>query len=776
MPSLPRLPLLLRSRLGRFFHQSALLALVATGVGQREAAAQAGWPVVEPADFNKLSLNDFADHELEVPYFLYHFSRVANAVVETGPNRGFLNLAVNRPPLYNAPYNARIMEMQMALAYFYATNRPWNRYYGDSAVRVRLEAMLQRWSEIPNADGLLAEYSPTNFGLAPTGFGSMAASQALELIIRSGLPFDAAVIERARAALRKALVALFTRADMKRDARQYSNQLSGSFSAALRYLSLWPDAELEALTSAALVYACENDQSPAGFHYEQGGADVGYSTVHDTNLRVARPFLLNKPVMLAAVEAADRRWNEWLSANLIPYSLSGVPGYLANAGINTRTSQATQIAGVRPYAENVLAARPFAFNEDEFRASRVQRRADLVSLFGKWSPLSVPNEYSYIPSFVYESVRELNPWQPTFAQREAAVAALPYFAASRFNRIFHDPWPVTVSTFRRPNYYAVFNSGSLRLVRQNYGLGLLWNPVYGPALQTVAGTTWIWGTRPAGSSSLYEGSEVRAQLALGPAPISPAPGVTTVPDGDFSARYALGNAGTKTVHFGDDGITVTVEHTGAFEEVVPLLYNTDSTLEASPREVIYRRPNGGVLALTITSAGGSVTLGSPGNIVPSLRRRSAVITASGSLTYRLRVAANAQDLLGSGTLVNLSTRGQVGTGDAIMIAGFVVENDTRRVLIRAVGPSLGQFGVTGFLNDPILTVYRSGMASAIASNDNWGSTPELITVGANAGAFALVAQSADAALLTTLTPGAYTVHVSGKDQGTGVALLEVYQR
>jgi hypothetical protein len=126
--------------------------------------------------------------------------------------------------------------------------------------------------------------------------------------------------------------------------------------------------------------------------------------------------------------------------------------------------------------------------------------------------------------------------------------------------------------------------------------------------------------------------------------------------------------------------------------------------------------------------------------------------------------------------VNLSTRGQVGTGDAIMIAGFVVENDTRRVLIRAVGPSLGQFGVTGFLNDPMLAVYRSGMASAIASNDNWGSTPELITVGANAGAFALVAQSADAALLTTLTPGAYTVHVSGKDQGTGVALLEVYQR
>jgi len=753
-----------------------VLAIALWVLSGSAASAQPAWPVVEPADFNKLSLNDFADHELEVPYFLYHFSRVANGVVETGPDRGFLNLAVNRPPQFNAPYNARVMEMQMALAYFYATNRPWNRYYGDPAVRVRLEAMLQRWSEIPNADGLFAEYSPTNFGLAPTGFGSMAASQALELIIRSGLPFDAAVIERARAALRKALVALFTREDMKRDARQYSNQLSGSFSAALRYLSLWPDAELETLTSAAIVYASQNDQSPAGFHYEQGGADVGYSTVHDTNLRVARPFLVSKPVMLAAVEAADRRWNEWLAANLIPYSLSGVPGYLANAGINTRTSQGTQTAGVRPYAETVLAARPFAFNEDEFRASRLQRRADLVSLFGKWSPLSVPNEYSYIPSFVYESVRELNPWQPTFAQREAAVAALPYFAASRFNRIFHDPWPLTVSTFRRPNYYAVFNSGSLRLVRQNYGLGLLWNPVYGPALQSVAGTTWIWGTRPSGSTSLYEASEVRAQLALGPAPISPTPGVTTLPDGDFSARYALGNSGSKTLRFDDEGITVTVEHSGTFEEVVPLLYNTDSTLEASPRDVIYRRPNGGVLALTITSASGTVTLGSPGNIATGLRRRPAVITASGSLTYRLRVAANAQALLGSGALVNLSTRGQVGTGDAIMIAGFVVENDSRRVLLRGVGPSLGQFGLTGFLADPVLTLYRTGESTPIATNDNWGSTPELIAASRDAGAFALVSQSADAALLTPLPPGAYTVHVSGRNNTTGVALLEVYQQ
>ena len=85
-----------------------------------------GWEEVPPVDFSTLSLDLFSDQELEVPYFLHHFAQVANAVVESGPDRGFLAIKVNRNPADNQPYNARIMENQLSLAYFYTAQRPWN--------------------------------------------------------------------------------------------------------------------------------------------------------------------------------------------------------------------------------------------------------------------------------------------------------------------------------------------------------------------------------------------------------------------------------------------------------------------------------------------------------------------------------------------------------------------------------------------------------------------------------------------------------------------------
>ena len=148
----------------------------------------AQWAAVPSANFSQIQPSQFADHELEVPYYLKHFAQVANAVVETPFTdstgtylpRGFLNIKVNREPADNKPYNARIMEMQMALAYFYTANRPWNPYYNHASVKARLEAMLQRWTEMQAPDGstyagLFAEYSTNNYSLAPTGFGVMAA-------------------------------------------------------------------------------------------------------------------------------------------------------------------------------------------------------------------------------------------------------------------------------------------------------------------------------------------------------------------------------------------------------------------------------------------------------------------------------------------------------------------------------------------------------------------------------------------------------------------------
>ena len=130
----------------------------------------------------------------------------------------------------------------------------------------------------------------------------------------------------------------------------------------------------------------------------------------------------------------------------------------------------------------------------------------------------------------------------------------------------------------------------------------------------------------------------------------------------------------------------------------------------------------------------------------------------------------------AGQFVNLSTRAFVGTADGVLIPGLVIGGTTaKRVLIRAVGPTLSTFGVTGVLADPTLTVFRG--STTIASNDNWQEQtngPALATAAVSAGAFALPAGSKDSALLLTLEPGAYTFRIAGAGTSTGVALVEVY--
>ena len=131
---------------------------------------------------------------------------------------------------------------------------------------------------------------------------------------------------------------------------------------------------------------------------------------------------------------------------------------------------------------------------------------------------------------------------------------------------------------------------------------------------------------------------------------------------------------------------------------------------------------------------------------------------------------------GSGEFVNLSTRAFVGTADGVLIPGLVIGGTTgKRVLVRAVGPTLTSFGVTGVLADPTLTVFSG--ATTIASNDNWSdpSASSLVAIAAaGVGAFALPVGSKDSALVLTLAPGSYTFRVAGVGGTTGVALVEVY--
>jgi hypothetical protein len=138
-------------------------------------------------------------------------------------------------------------------------------------------------------------------------------------------------------------------------------------------------------------------------------------------------------------------------------------------------------------------------------------------------------------------------------------------------------------------------------------------------------------------------------------------------------------------------------------------------------------------------------------------------------------------------LINISTRGTVGSGDDVLIGGFVVSGDQpKRLLIRGIGPGLGAFGVSGTLSDPAISLYDAKQA-VVAKNDNWstpqplttaqvlGSATDIATAGTAAGAFALQPGSADAVLLITLSPGAYSAVVTGVNGASGAAMVEIYE-
>jgi hypothetical protein len=133
------------------------------------------------------------------------------------------------------------------------------------------------------------------------------------------------------------------------------------------------------------------------------------------------------------------------------------------------------------------------------------------------------------------------------------------------------------------------------------------------------------------------------------------------------------------------------------------------------------------------------------------------------------------DTAAASKLANLSTRAFVGTGSNVVIAGFILGNQSGddRIVIRGIGPSLSAFGVPNPLPDPTLEL-RDQNGNLLRSNNDWRDDSAQETE-INAAGLA-PSNSKESAIAATLPPGPYTAILAGLNNGTGVGLVEVYDR
>jgi len=237
----------------------------------------------------------------------------------------------------------------------------------------------------------------------------------------------------------------------------------------------------------------------------------------------------------------------------------------------------------------------------------------------------------------------------------------------------------------------------------------------------------------------------------------------------YAKNYLSRAIGPGLTIFGTSGVTPDPQLSLYSSDRVELFHNNgwQTSAQAAQLPAVFR--SAGAFALTPGSAD------------------SALVTEMAAGSYSIQVTtptgktgvglAELYELDANGRTANLSTRGLVKTGDGILVGGFYVQGPAyKRMLIRAVGPTLQAFGLANPLRDLTLTLY-SGQ-TVLATNDRWsvGENAKVIAAASKSvGAFDLPDNSADAALLITVPPGPYSVEVSGKGGTEGVALLEIYE-
>lgn len=519
-------------------------------------------PALDPT---RIHPADFTDADLDLPFAVSHFARIANSVEMSGPNRGFLNISVWRGTSNLHPYNARIMESILTLAWFYTAPQAWNPYRGNTALRARLEAALTYWCNLQSSDGKFSEYGPQEWNLAATSFAVKFISEALRLL-KSGPPIDAALHQRAVDTCRKALHAVLYDEELYGHGRTYSNQYSNIFAGGAAFLAMYPDATLAARLDERFVASSTDLQSPCGYLYEANGPDLGYTlNTHHENVHMAWHYWRNTPRAERLIEE-ERRFCEWLALNALPEP--GQNFYVLNRAIECRQQHAIYQHLDTPVAERCPIARAFA-TPPELRAAHI--RAEREKLEKQWpqvDPLQV-GEFDTLGPYRFLQ-RAHYDWHPTAAQIEEAKKLLRPLAESHFVEQRKDTRkPITFTYVRRPGYYAAFAAAPEPISKQQrLGLGFVWTPSFGVLLQSqTLGHETACGTSD-GSSMPFEAAGLTPEYL----------------ENNTQIRYPLAGGGQKRIVFAEDRIRISVERPGTIVERLPV-FNPAAVVSAAPANV-----------------------------------------------------------------------------------------------------------------------------------------------------------------------------------------------
>ncbi|MCC5844610.1 MAG: hypothetical protein JJU05_10200 [Verrucomicrobia bacterium] len=549
---------------------------------------------------NEVDLGDFTDRDLDVPamtgprhplpYYLAHAHRLINAVAEEGDQRGFIEIAVWRPQATNRPYNARIMENILSLAYFYCTDTPWNPYHGDAALRARLEAALTFWTGMANAEGQFSEYGRDQWNLAPTAFATKFMGETLRLLAQ-GPPIDPEIHRAAIETNRNAFRASFEDGWSLGQGQRFTNQWGNYWPGAMAHIDLFGDAELAAQllkwVEATSLDGEHAFQSVTGYFTEQSGPDWGYNFgTHMSNTLMAWHYAAghgdnamrreNRELMTWLLEE-QTLFAEWLGYNAL-LEPDGSE-FVLNRGISTRQRLGSFTYRDFPMADAVEGLRPFLPTQEIVAQRRAEIRRELAAAWPEVEALRTGTTWAFSPYAFLHRTHEV--WYPDTAQRQQARARLPYLASNRFiHQRVDDRYVFTY--IRRPAYYAAFNAGRTGSDRQRMGLGLLWHPQAGTLMQSQNGRSLeAWGTRAGAANQVYEAGNLQPDFTLDGESLKPETGAGDLPDvrENLTIRYSLGGGkGVKQIVFTDEAIRVSVQHDGAFLEQFPLLVREDAKL------------------------------------------------------------------------------------------------------------------------------------------------------------------------------------------------------